>query len=40
MNPAYLIETMIINAQKINDAVPYTAAGVTCAVALYDVKIA
>ena len=33
MKPAYLIDTTTISAQKINDATPYTAAGVMCAVA-------
>ncbi len=33
MKPAYLIETTIISAQKIREAMPYTVAGVTCAVA-------
>ena len=39
MKPAYLIDTTIVNAQKINDAVPYTVAAAMCAVALYEVKI-
>ena len=40
MNPAYLIDTTTISAQKINDAIPYTVAGVICAVALYELKMA
>ena len=39
MKPAYLIDTTIISAQKISDAVPYTVAAVMCAVALYELKI-
>ena len=33
MKPAYLIDTTTISAQKINDATPYTPAGLMCAVA-------
>ena len=33
MKPAYLIDTTTVSAQKINDATPYTAAGVMCSVA-------
>ena len=40
MKPAYLIDTTTISAQKINDAIPYTVAGVICAVALYELKMA
>ena len=40
MKPAYLIDTTIIKAQKIRDAVLYTVAAAMCAVALYDVKMA
>ena len=38
MNPAYLIDTTTISAQKISEAMPYTVAGVMWAVALYELK--
>ncbi len=38
MKPAYLIETTIISAQKINETMPKTPAGVACAAAACEVK--
>jgi hypothetical protein len=40
MNPAYLIETSMISAQKMSDEIPYTPATVGWAASACCVKIA